>query len=281
MEFFKKQSKNNIMCTACARYCQTEDGQVGYCGVRKNEAGELVLLTFGKIVFLKQKNGNKMHVGTLGSNARMHFDPNWDTSLFPFLRAQEVGREKTNQEIKEIGYNYTPFELVKYLKEKKCKEVVFEYNEPLIYLEYILEVCKIAKKQNIKTSIVTTGYFSQESVPCVDEISLYFFSTFEKFYIKHCSFQLKIVKENIELVFQSKSSLKILCPLIPQENDDEKNIENISKFLFDISPTIPLTFLKFSPAFRMLDKEVTSKEKLLNAVEIAKNVGLKNVDFVF
>jgi pyruvate formate lyase activating enzyme len=284
MRFFTKKENKKIQCTACARYCEIDFGQVGYCGVRKNEGGEMVLLSYGRILFLK-KEASKMLLGTVGSNMRMNFDSNWDSSLLPYLRAKEVGRQKANQEIGKLGFRYSSLELVEYIKAQSCKEVVFQFNEPLVYIEYILEVCKLCKKEKIKTSLVTTGYFSKESLSktlsCVDEISFYFFSTFDKFYIKHCDSQLGVIKENIDLVFKQGVSLKIICPLIPNENDSEKNIESLSKFLLGISPLIPLTFLKFIPSFRMLDKALTSKEKLEEAVAISKKVGLKNVDFIF
>ncbi len=277
MKLFRKQKNKTIQCTACARYCEIENGAVGFCGVRKNVNGELVLLNHGKILFLRKK-GKKMLVGSLGSNMRMPFEPNWDTALYPFLRSQEVGRKKTNEEIKKLGFSYKPEELIEYVKSQGCDEIVFQFNEPLVYIEYILEVCK--KKKGIKISLVTTGYFSKEVLqkilPLVDEISFLFFSTFDKFYIKHCSAQLSIIKENMKIVFNSKVNLKILVPLIPQEVD----ALSICNFLKELSPLIPIFFLKFKPSFKMLDKEITSREELENAVKIAKRIGLKNVDFI-
>lgn len=276
MNILKEKTKNNIQCIACARYCEIEKDRVGYCGVRQNIDGKICLLNYGRFLFLK-KEGNKMLVGGLGSNMRISFDPNWDTALYPFLKSKEVGRERTNREIKNLGYKYEPQELVKYAKSQNCEEIVFQFNEPLVYLEYVLDVCKL---KDIKVSIVTTGYFSNESLndilSLVDEVSFLFFSTFDKFYIKHCSAQLSVIKKNIKLVFKSNVEVKILVPVIPNEND----IFSICKFLKDISPSISLYFYKFMPSFRMLDKQITKKRELKQAVEIAEKVGLKNVDFI-
>lgn len=261
---------------ACARDCKIENASVGYCGVRKNIDGNLEFLNYGNIVFLK-KDGKKMKVGSVGSNMRIPFDPNWDSSLFPFLRSKEIGREKTNEEIKNLGYKYSPNELIEYVKNQNCDEIVFQYNEPLVYIEYILEVCK---KNEIKVSIVTTGYFSTESLenvlPFLNEISFYFFSTFDKFYIKHCSAQLPIIKENLLAILKAKTNLKILCPVIPGETD----VLSISSFLKNISPEIRIQFLKFTPSFRMTDKKATKRRELEKAVDIAREIGLENVDFV-
>ncbi len=275
MKFYKTLENKKIQCIACARNCLIEEGSVGYCGIRKNTSGDLEILNYSKLLFLK-KEGRKMHVGSLGSNMRMSFEKNWDTSLFPFLRSKEVGREKTNEELKNLGYTYTPDELVEYSKKHGCREIVFEYNEPLVCVEYILEVAK----KDIEVSIVTTGYFSQESlkevISNINKIYFVFYSPFDKFYIKHCSAQLGKIKENLKEVFDSDVDLEILCPLIKGEND----VLSICKFLKNMSLDINLKFFKFTPSFRMLDKEVGTKEELKQAVEVAKGLGFKNVDFV-
>jgi pyruvate formate lyase activating enzyme len=37
-----------VRCTACARYCTIPSGSHGFCFVRKNVAGRLVLLSYGR-----------------------------------------------------------------------------------------------------------------------------------------------------------------------------------------------------------------------------------------
>ncbi len=264
----------NIVCKACARYCEIPKGGVGFCGVRSSDKG-----SFANLTFLK-KEGKNLLVGSLGSNMRTSFDQNWDTSFFPYLKAQEVGRSKTNEIIEEIGYKLTPLELYEYAKKNHCNKIVFQFNEPLVYLEYILEVCNF----DIDVHIVTTGYFSKESLKkvltSVDEIHILFFSTFDKFYMKHCKVQLSVIKENILKIFKSGLPLKILYPLIPGENDSVENIRSLGLFLKEISVEVPLEFLRFSPSFRMLDKEITKEEKLLEACDITRDIGLENVSYV-
>ncbi len=271
MEFFRKLDNNLIQCTACSRYCEISQGSVGFCGVRKNTCGDLELLSYGRFLFLKKQEKNLL-VGSMGSNMRTTFDPNWDSSLFPVLSSQEVGREKTNERVKTVGYEYSPLELVEYAKKLGCEKIVFEFNEPLVYLEYILEVCKI---DDIKVCIVTTGYFSKESLSetllCVDEVHFLLFSSFEKFYMKHCKAQLKNIKDNIQEVFQSSVGMRILCPLVSED------LGGICKFLLQISSEIPLSFLKYSPSYKMLDKEITTDQEVQEAINFAKKQGLKNV----
>ena len=36
-------------CDACERRCQIEPGRLGHCGVRRNDQGQVRLLTYGKL----------------------------------------------------------------------------------------------------------------------------------------------------------------------------------------------------------------------------------------
>ena len=58
--------------------------------------------------------------------------------------------------------NYTPEELVKKIKRcepyfKKNGGVTFSGGEPLLHSEFIIEVCKLLKKDNIHIAIDTSG----------------------------------------------------------------------------------------------------------------------------
>jgi pyruvate formate lyase activating enzyme len=65
--------------------------------------------------------------------------------------------------------------------------------------------------------------------------------------------------------------------LIPGENDSDANIKRLSLFLANIDENIPLHFKEFRPAYRMVDKKITSKKDLLRAVSISRDMGLKYV----
>jgi pyruvate formate lyase activating enzyme len=38
---YEKLPNNKVRCTACARYCEMAEGQVGLCGIRGNQNGKL------------------------------------------------------------------------------------------------------------------------------------------------------------------------------------------------------------------------------------------------
>src|SRR2546428_8285921 len=44
------EGTNKIMCTACARYCQIGEGEVGLCGIRGVHEGKLWLYVYGRVI---------------------------------------------------------------------------------------------------------------------------------------------------------------------------------------------------------------------------------------
>jgi len=272
-----RKEKKEIQCDNCARRCAISFGEVGYCGVRLNEGENFKVLNYGRFIVLK-KEGKNLLVGGLGSNMRFSFDMNWDFSLFPYLQSKNLGRKKTNKLLTELGDYFEPRELANYAKSLGCKKIVFQYNEPLIYMEYIKDV---AEEGIVEVGIVSNGYFTErfftELLDKISSIDILFFNTFDKFYFKHSRAQLGVIKENISELHKRNSNFRVIYPLIEGENDSVEDIKSLSKFLLDLSPTISLVFTKYYPSYRMVDKRVTSDYTLSQSKRIALKVGLQNV----
>ena len=49
-ELYEKLAGDKVKCTACARYCEIGNGQIGLCGIRGNEDGKLQLYAYGKVI---------------------------------------------------------------------------------------------------------------------------------------------------------------------------------------------------------------------------------------
>ena len=65
--------------------------------------------------------------------------------------------------------------------------------------------------------------------------------------------------------------------IIPGYNDDEKQLEGVSKWLSDLNPDVPLHFTRFYPQYKMLDRPATPVETLVKARRIALKNGLRYV----
>ena len=81
-----------IHCYLCPRHCHIGEGQSGFCFIRKNEAGRLVQLGYGRPAALAMDPVEKkplshffpgtriLSMGTAGCNMGCFFCQNWDIS---------------------------------------------------------------------------------------------------------------------------------------------------------------------------------------------------------
>ena len=44
-----------------------------------------------------------------------------------------------------------------------CPSIAFTYNEPTIWGEYVVDICRAAKEHGVRTVMVTNGYITREA----------------------------------------------------------------------------------------------------------------------
>jgi pyruvate formate lyase activating enzyme len=164
-----------------------------------------------------------------------------------------------------------------------CRSVAFTYNDPVIFLEYAVDVAQACRERGIKTVAVSAGYISPE--PRIEffrymdaaNIDLKGFS--EGFYKNLCSGKLAPVLETLEyLKHETKVWFEITTLLIPGENDSAAEIEAESAWVRDrLGADVPLHFTAFHPDWKLMDRPSTPPQTLHMARRIAVNAGLRYV----
>lgn len=280
-----------VKCLTCAHYCKLADGVTGKCGVRVNENGVIKVLHADRYVSLsigvmedysvtKFLPGAKaLCLGVLGCNFKCTFCNTWDFSQYASLHAKLIGRARTNELLVRQGEKLPPKKLVDYAILKGAKAIVYSVTEPTIAFEQYIEVMAEAKKKGIANVWVTNGYFSDELlekvVSLLDCVVVDLKSFSNEFYRKHCGAELSVVRRNIQRLHELAVHIEVTMPLIPDENDSEKEIRRAMEFLAGVSKDLPVHFLRFTPDFRMLDKPVTSDAVQTRAKLIAAQAGLR------
>jgi len=274
---YHKFPDRTVKCLACKQYCRILPGQTGRCGVRKNVAGELQLLVYGKStgvgidpmekkpLFHFLPGREIFSFGTIGCNFKCQFCQNWDTS----------------QARKVTGQDLQPEDIVDYCVEHNIKAIAYTYNEPAIFFEYALDTMKLAKKQGIRNVFVTNGYTSNEALDQMDglldaaNIDLKSFS--DDFYIKICGARLQPVLDTIREYHKRSIWTELTTLVIPGKNDSTSELTKIAGFIAGISPDLPWHISRFTPMYKMLDVKETDKETLVNAYRIGRKAGLNYV----
>lgn len=86
--------------------------------------------------------------GTAGCNLTCQFCQNWDISK--------------SREFDTLADQATPETIAWAAKQLDCRSVAFTYNDPVIFLEYAIDIAKACHQRDIKTVAVTAGYICEE-----------------------------------------------------------------------------------------------------------------------
>ena len=134
-----------------------------------------------------------------------------------------------------------------------CRSVAFTYNDPVIFLEYAVDVAQACRERNIKTVAVSAGYICEEPraefFRHMDAANIDLKGFTERFYKNLCSARLGPVLDTLEyLKHETDVWFEITTLLIPGENDEPAEIEALSRWVMEhLGPDVPLHFTAFHP----------------------------------
>ena len=270
-----------VQCDVCPRYCKLHEGQRGLCFVRARQGDQIVLTAYGRssgfcIDPIEKKPLNHflpgtpvLSFGTAGCNLTCKFCQNWDIS-----KARDFDR------IQDLA---SPAAIAEAAVQSGCRSVAFTYNDPVIFLEYAIDVAQACRERGIKTVAVSAGYICSE--PRVEffrhmdaaNIDLKGFS--EGFYKNLCSGKLAPVLETLEyLKHETNVWFEITTLLIPGANDSPAEIEAESAWVIDrLGPDVPLHFTAFHPDWKLTDAPPTPPHTLRMARRVATRAGIRYV----
>ncbi len=281
---YKKIGDKKTQCSTCAHCCVILPGRRGICGVRENINGKLYALNYGKAIavnidpiekkpfFHFLPGSYSLSIATVGCNFRCLNCQNYDISQ---------GFKKT----KEIpGENLPPEKIVEIAKENNLPSISYTYTEPTIFLEYALDIMKLAKNAGLKNNFVSNGFMSKESaklvIPCLDANNIDIKGFSEEFYRQNCGGRLEPVLNTAKIMKKSGVWVEITTLIIPTLNDSEKMLRGIAKFICEeLGQETPWHITQFCGAISWKLQHIpdTPIETLQNAWKIGKEAGLKYV----
>src|SRR5438067_3538313 len=265
-----------IQCDVCPRACKLHEGQEGMCFVRANHGGSIVLTTYGRssgycVDPIEKKPLNHylpgtpiLSFGTAGCNLSCKFCQNWDISK--------------SREVDTLADAASPETIARAAQQLGCRSVAFTYNDPVIFMEYAIDVAQACHELGIKAVSVTAGYMCDEPrrelYKYMDAANVDLKAFTEEFYKQITIGHLQPVLDTLEyLKHETKVWFEITTLLIPGENDSDEEIDALTKWVMrELGPDVPLHFTAFHPDFKMLDKPPTPPATLTRA----RSIGLRN-----
>ena len=276
--WWEPEGNGRVHCFLCPRHCHIHAGQSGFCFIRINQDGKLYNLGYGapaalQIDPIEKKPLNHFlpgtrvfSMGTAGCNMGCFFCQNWDISK----SHQDQVRSQP------VPPGEVPLLALKY----GCDSIAFTYNEPTIWGEYVIDICRAAKGYGLKTVMVTNGYITYEAFhdiyDHVDAANVDLKAFTEGFYGKITLTHLEPVLKTLEwLKNETNVWFELTNLMIPTLNDDPAETQKLAEWVLQhLGPDVPLHFTAFHPDFKLRDKPATPPETLHRAREIALKAGL-------
>lgn len=279
-QYQDKRTDGSVRCKLCPHVCLLQDGEVGICHARQNTGGTLYTLAYGnpcsvsidpiekKPLFHFRPGAAILSLATAGCNFHCLNCQNWQISqAFP----DDFG-----------SYRLSPKEVVETALSRNVKLIAFTYTEPTIFYEYMYDIAVLARKNGIKTVMVSNGFINPQPLsdlcPYLDAANVDLKCFDNAAYRQLTGGSLHPVMETLKTLKKNHVWLEITNLLIPGFNDDEKMIREMCKWLIDngFSDT-PLHFSRFFPTYKLNDTPPTPEKRLFKAKEIAEETGIRYV----
>lgn len=277
--YWRALDDGRVQCEVCPRYCKLHEGQQGLCFVRGCHHGQIMLTSYGRssgfcIDPIEKKPLNHflpgtpvLSFGTAGCNLACKFCQNWDMSK--------------SREMDTLADTATPDKLARVARELGCRSVAYTYNDPVIFMEYAMDVAIACRDYGIRSVAVTAGYqcddARREFYRYMDAANVDLKAFNEDFYWKVCGGHLQPVLETLlYLKRETTVWLEITTLLIPGENDSDAELEALTQWIAEnLGPDVPIHFTAFHPDWKMMGHSPTPPSTLNRARRIALKNGLR------
>jgi len=277
--YWHRLDDGRVQCDVCPRACKLRQGQQGLCFVRARHGDGIVLTTYGRssgfcVDPIEKKPLNHflpgtpvLSFGTAGCNLACKFCQNWDMSK--------------SREMDTLADRASPEDLAVAAERLGCRSIAFTYNDPVIFLEYAIDVADACRERGIRAVAVTAGYISEEPrrefYRHMDAANVDLKAFTERFYWKVTGGHLAPVLETLEyLKRETDVWFELTTLVIPGENDSDAEFDEMTRWVVEhLGPDVPMHFTAFHPDWKMLDKPRTPPETLARARAIATGNGVR------
>jgi pyruvate formate lyase activating enzyme len=271
------QKQPIVKCLLCAQECVLKNGERGRCRARINQNGVLKSLVYGRpaaihVDPIEKKpfyhflpGTNAFSLGTAGCPLSCRFCQNWEISQ---ARPEDI---RTSL--------YSPEEIVSSAGRRRCPVIAFTYNEPTVFIEYLTDIARQGRKQQVKSVLVSCGFMNsrplEEMCEVLDAIKIDLKGFSPDFYRDVCRAELGPVLRSIKAISRKRVHLEIVNLVVPTLNDSPAMMTHLIEWVVgEIGPDVPVHFTRFHPDYQMLQLPPTPVSTLEKAYETAKSKGL-------
>jgi pyruvate formate lyase activating enzyme len=178
----------------------------------------------------------------------------------------------------------TPDEAVSMALKHKLAGVVFTYNDPVVWIEYVHDVCALSLKAGLYTAVITAAYMSEAALDYLAPVTQAF-----KFDLKGATPQewsrLSKVKDPVpacEAAVRAHSvhgcHVEVVSNIVPGFNDSPTDLTAMATWVHDnLGASTPWHVTRFLPDFELSYLPATPISVLERGISLGRAVGLRFV----
>lgn len=271
-----------VRCHVCQIRCVIREGERGVCQTRANLGHKLVTLIYGrastvcldpiekKPLFHFYPGRIFLSAGTRGCNFRCPGCQNWQV-------AHDTPADNASN-LEELA----PAASADLAQEHGAFGLAWTYNEPVIWLEHVLEAAQAAKAKGLKTALVTNGYATPEALALLaPHLDAYRVDVkgFTKAAYEAVSGGFGRFEEILEVAELAKKRyglhVEVVTNVTPGINDSETDLRATARWIRDsLGPLTPWHVTRFYPHRDLMHVRPTPVVRVEQAREIGLAEGL-------
>ena len=269
----EESSGQGWRCGLCPHFCLWSDppdgSRLGLCRIRGLDGsgvpsalgyGECVSLAIDPIekkpLYHFHPGSDVLSTGPAGCNLSCSFCQNWGISQSDSAGVRFV----------------EPPVLAEFALSEGSSGVAFTYTEPTIWFEYIADVSPLVRDRGGYVVMVSNGFVNpgplNELLELTDAWNIDLKAWSDDFYSRLCGGDRRAVMRSLEQVAASRCHLEVTFLVIPGENDDPREWEQMGRWLAEHAGSgTPLHISRYFPRYR-LRRPPTPQDVLRKAEEV-------------
>ncbi len=278
----------DVVCNLCLWRCRLRHGQRGFCQAHVNRNGTLFNLSYGiisaievesirnKPVYHYRPDSRVMSIGSFGCNFRCKGCHNLEIS-WGVEALDKLARGQSSDAFA------TPAQMVETALKHEVDGIAFTYSEPAIWLEYVLDVSRLARAAGLFTVYVSNSFVTDAALevmaPHIDVLCSDIKSLSASFYKDICPVStVEQVLGSIKRAADLGIHVETRTNVIPTRNDNLDELADIAGWIYDnLGANSPWHVTKFFPAYKLSHLPATDNAIIDAAAAAGRAAGLKNV----
>jgi pyruvate formate lyase activating enzyme len=177
----------------------------------------------------------------------------------------------------------TPEQMVETALKHEVDGIAFTYSEPAVWLEYVLDVSKLAHQAGLFTVYVSNSFVTDEALdlmaPHIDVLCSDIKSLSNDFYKDICPVStVDQVLGSIRKAADLGIHVETRTNVIPTKNDDPDELKRVAEWIYNnLGADSPWHVTRFFPAYKLSHLPATDNAIIDQAAASGREIGLRHV----